>query len=41
MLRAPYLVLVGGYFVGQILVMVIPSAAGLAMLLLRFSLSDP
>ena len=34
MLRAPYLVLVGGYFVGQILVMVIPSAAGLAMLLL-------
>lgn len=27
MLRAPYLVLVGGYFVGQILVMVIPSAA--------------
>lgn len=34
MLKAPYLVLVGGYLVGQILVMVIPSAAGLAMLLL-------
>lgn len=33
-LRAPYLVLAGGYVVGQILVMVIPSAAGLAMLLL-------
>lgn len=33
-LRAPYLVLAGGYIVGQILVMVIPSAAGLAMLLL-------
>ncbi len=30
MLRAPYLVLVGGYFVGQILVMVIPSAAAAA-----------
>ena len=29
-LRAPYLVLAGGYVVGQILVMVIPSAAGLA-----------
>lgn len=34
MLKAPYLVLAGGYLVGQILVMVIPSAAGLAMLLL-------
>ncbi len=34
MLRAPYLVLAGGYVVGQILVTVIPSAAGLAMLLL-------
>lgn len=34
MLKAPYLVLVGGYLIGQILVMVIPSAAGLAMLLL-------
>lgn len=34
MLKAPYLVLVGGYLVGQTLVMVIPSAAGLAMLLL-------
>lgn len=33
-LKAPYLVLVGGYVVSQILVMVIPSAAGLAMLLL-------
>ena len=34
MLKAPYLVLVGGYLMGQILVLVIPSAAGLAMLLL-------
>ena len=34
MLRAPYAVLVAGYVVGQILVAVIPSAAGLAMLLL-------
>lgn len=34
MLKAPYLVLIGGYIVGQLLVMVIPSAAGLAMLLL-------
>lgn len=34
MLKAPYLVLVGGYIVGQLLVMMIPSAAGLAMLLL-------
>lgn len=34
MLKAPYAVLVGGYLVGQTLVMVIPSAAGLAMLLL-------
>ena len=33
-LRAPYVVLAAGYLVGQILVMVIPSAAGLAMLLL-------
>ena len=33
-LKAPYLVLAGGYVVGQLLVMVIPSAAGLAMLLL-------
>lgn len=33
-LRAPYLVLAAGYVVGQTLVMVIPSAAGLAMLLL-------
>ena len=33
-LRAPYAVLAAGYLVGQILVMVIPSAAGLAMLLL-------
>lgn len=33
-LKAPYIVLVGGYIVSQILVMVIPSAAGLAMLLL-------
>lgn len=33
-LRAPYLVLAAGYIVGQVLVMVIPSAAGLAMLLL-------
>lgn len=34
MLRAPYAVLVAGYVVGQVLVAVIPSAAGLAMLLL-------
>lgn len=34
MLKAPYLVLAGGYVVGQLLVTVIPSAAGLAMLLL-------
>lgn len=34
MLKAPYVVLVGGYIVGQFLVMMIPSAAGLAMLLL-------
>ena len=34
MLKAPYAVLVAGYIVGQLLVMVIPSAAGLAMLLL-------
>lgn len=33
-LKAPYLVLAGGYIVGQLLVTVIPSAAGLAMLLL-------
>lgn len=33
-LRAPYLVLAAGYAVSQVLVMVIPSAAGLAMLLL-------
>ncbi|MFU0842789.1 MAG: putative cryptic C4-dicarboxylate transporter DcuD [Burkholderia sp.] len=33
-LKAPYLVLALGYLVGQILVTVIPSAAGLAMLLL-------
>ena len=34
LLKAPYLVLAGGYVVGQLLVTVIPSAAGLAMLLL-------
>ena len=34
MLKAPYIVLVGGYVIGQVLVAVIPSAAGLAMLLL-------
>lgn len=34
MLRAPYLVLVAGYIIGQVLVAVIPSAGGLAMLLL-------
>ncbi len=34
MLHAPYLVLVGGYIIGQVLVTVIPSAGGLAMLLL-------
>lgn len=34
MLHAPYMVLAAGYLVGQILVAVIPSAAGLAMLLL-------
>ena len=34
LLHAPYLVLCGGYLIGQILVAVIPSAAGLAMLLL-------
>ena len=33
-LSSPYLVLVLGYFIGQTLVLVIPSAAGLAMLLL-------
>ena len=33
-LKAPYLVLAFGYIVGQLLVIVIPSAAGLAMLLL-------
>lgn len=33
-LKAPYLVLAGGYVVGQLLVTVISSAAGLAMLLL-------
>lgn len=33
-LKAPYLVLAFGYIVGQLLVTVIPSAAGLAMLLL-------
>lgn len=33
-LKAPYIVLMGGYIVGQLLVVVIPSAAGLAMLLL-------
>lgn len=33
-LSSPYLVLVMGYFIGQCLVTVIPSAAGLAMLLL-------
>ncbi|MDO4937976.1 MAG: C4-dicarboxylate transporter DcuC [Sutterellaceae bacterium] len=33
-LKAPYIVLMGGYIVGQLLVIVIPSAAGLAMLLL-------
>ncbi len=33
-LKAPYIVLMGGYLVGQLLVIVIPSAAGLAMLLL-------
>ena len=33
-LSSPYLVLVLGYIIGQLLVMVIPSAAGLAMLLL-------
>ena len=33
-LNSPYLVLVLGYLIGQMLVMVIPSAAGLAMLLL-------
>ena len=33
-LKAPYLVLAFGYIIGQMLVMVIPSAAGLAMLLL-------
>ena len=33
-LKAPYLVLASGYVVGQLLVLVIPSAAGLAMLLL-------
>ncbi len=33
-LKAPYLVLVFGYIIGQTLVLVIPSAAGLAMLLL-------
>ena len=34
LLHAPYAVLAGGYIIGQILVAVIPSAAGLAMLLL-------
>ncbi len=34
LLHAPYAVLAGGYIVGQVLVAVIPSAAGLAMLLL-------
>ena len=29
MLKAPYIVLVGGYVIGQVLVAVIPSAAGL------------
>ena len=33
-LKAPYLVLAFGYIIGQLLVIVIPSAAGLAMLLL-------
>ena len=33
-LNSPYIVLVLGYLIGQLLVMVIPSAAGLAMLLL-------
>lgn len=33
-LSSPYLVLVMGYLIGQALVTVIPSAAGLAMLLL-------
>lgn len=48
MLRAPYLVLVGGYFVGQILVMVIPSAgvtfaptAGTANLAAQVGSLDP
>ncbi len=33
-MNSPYIVLVLGYIIGQLLVMVIPSAAGLAMLLL-------
>ncbi len=40
MLKAPYLVLVGGYLVGQILVMVIPSAAGLVHAAPRSALPD-